>query len=379
MGILVGMTVTARAKHRPALASLISMGLGALMPIGICALLAIMHGALGDSFRCLVYYPLNWNTHAFYYGHLLGPIGGAPLQVGSALFGLFVLVPIAARARARWKRRAIAVPFMASLFHLAGLLLLPATYLQYYLIALPLLAALTMVIVPSIRISLRAGGRTDPTIAKAAVISCALAFLIDTILWATSYRRVTFENCDMASLGLLIIGGLLFLRHNNAAIAVCWFALLTPSLGRIAREFDIHNKNDGQKAKIRFINELVKENEFVLDGFSGVACLRPHAFYWWWINEHTIPIIVREGKLQALQRCVIDGKPALIVYDSELAKLNTLLVPAMTAGYRPTVRQPDQNSFLLLLRKDLVDLSDEGQAEVSNGDTAPSTEDRTVR
>jgi hypothetical protein len=133
-------------------------------------------------------------------------------------------------------------------------------------------------------------------------------------------------------------------------------ALLIPSLGRVAAQHTQY-RNDSQEMALRLVNGLVKEDQLVLDGFSGLGCLRPHAFYWWWINEHSIPIIATERKLQSLRQLVAAGKPALIIYDQELQKLRELLEPAINRRYRQTAQQPNPESFLLLLRNDLPDVT----------------------
>ena len=71
----------------------------------------------------------------------------------------------------------------------------------------------------------------------------------------------------------------------------------------------------------------------VLDGFSGLGCLRPHAGYWWWINHHSLPLMRKEGALQDVVELVRRKTPSVVIFDDGVRRVGGGIESLLILGY----------------------------------------------
>jgi hypothetical protein len=113
--------------------------------------------------------------------------------------------------------------------------------------------------------------------------------------------------------------------------------------------------NRDQLAGMEFVQKLVPPDQPVLDGFTGYGALRPHAWYWYWVNEHTLAMIRAAHQSRIPSQLTRQGIPALVIVDSSL---ETLLTPDDLVVYYVRVAGFEGRPFALYLRRDLVENSD---------------------
>src|SRR5205823_1712748 len=65
--------------------------------------------------------------------------------------------------------------------------------------------------------------------------------------------------------------------------------------------------NADHVAAIEAVNRHVPPDGRVLDGFTGYGALRPHAWYYWWINEYSLALISPRDQETGLLRVLKDS------------------------------------------------------------------------
>lgn len=315
--------------------------------------------------RCTLWLPITWQTSgedAIVLARSLWAPGHF-LVAGAALAASLSLV---STQRGR-RRRELFLAF-ACLAHLAATPLVAAVYLQYFLPLFPILAVLCGG-------WLRRAWKVRRRLPWIGLVPAAI--LVQTVEgwlgWPRLARfgRLVFEerrgwiesglvepNATVILLGFaFFLAGMCvaFLpRGKQAGVVVMLIGLWIPSLGRSLAPH-LYWRRDGQIKDIELVRRAAGPRGAVLDGFSGLGCLQPHAFYWTWINEHSGPLLVREGDLAKLVDLVRRGEPAVILYDRHLHQFGEALVPLVERGYRPIGRRPLSRGVAILLRRDLPD------------------------
>jgi hypothetical protein len=316
---------------------------------------------LSDFVRCVVLLPLNWPDHPVEPAEtvsrqLLSQSGWAPGHFGLAVLGLIVAAYRLRLPRAR--RRGEPILALPALLHFLAIPFVPALYLQYYLLGLPILACqstASAIMLWDAR-KARFGQKADRKPAWLPMIVCVTVFVVapavwlislaggrfadDLAPWLTSGRPALYSWLDKLSFSLFAVGALIALARRRVGLAVMWLAMLLPALGRDA-VFHVFWHRAGQMRQLAVVHELVPRDEMVLDGYTGYGCLRPHAFYWWWINHHSIPLIERERALPALRETLATGKPALVIQDANLRSLEPVIGETLRTRYRPVAELAD--------------------------------------
>ena len=365
-GILAGAAITWRSRRQSVGPGLLAAAAGLLLPWTVFFAWFAANGALADFTRCVFVYPLTWphdvaDVQQSFFVQLFGQTGWSPGHFGLALLGLAGGVCRLTRGRAASTGEMVVIG--ASCLHVAALPLLPTAYLQYHLLALPVLACL----VGGMTVALWGTARARlGSVRRRNVSWLPLAVCLGA--WATgAYRsfsvvvRLVLEGqignpygiVDVAALSLVCLGALAALWHRGASRSLFWTAMLLLALGRVAIPHAYWSREYQYRA-MQLVNGLVDADQPVLDGFTGWGCLRPHAFYWWWINPHSEALMRQEGALAGLARCVDDAVPALIILDRSLANVEDVIRPGLTANYDLAHHQPGGEA-LLFLRKDLAE------------------------
>lgn len=363
--LCVGMTagLLFHCPRRGKLAALGALVGGAVIPWSVTIAYFWIAGGLDDLIRCMVLYPLRWPHD---------PQGEAtPLvslwrmmsrtQFAPGHYGLFAYAALALPV-SFWKRgdRRLGPVVFGVCAHFLALPLVPAVYLQHYLLAAPLAA----VMVGSIGVF---SGREEETEqrTRALVPLGSLIFAISFFVFGVwlqwthlrpffdgfpNWQRIVYSNLDAICLTLLPVGTLVWLVLRQKGAVILWLVLLLPGIGRAVIPHWYWPTNRSQFEELAVIDKAVAPDEKVLDGFSGLGCLRPHAYYYWWINQHSIPLMKQERALEPLRQIILAGEPALIILDPNLDHLREFLGPAITARYQTW--RPLRKDLYLLIRKD---------------------------
>ena len=376
LGIIVGALLHRRAARQP-LAGHVGAGcLGFALPWFACCGWFYAHDSLRDFLLAIFHRPLAWPIRERYAIGLLthNPLGWAPAHEGLAVVGLVAGAVRLARARCRCRGEPVVV--LPCIGHFAALPLVPAVYLQYYLLAEPLVAVVAGGILLRLleagrsRFASRSarGWRAVPLVA--ALIACswglyslrqslgnALPVLTEFVQGdlrtavSRSARLPLYGVADLVTVAFLVAGAMLWPVRHKVGVAVVWLALVFPAGARVAIPHFFW-RSDKQLADLRLVMSSTKPTDPVLDGFTGLGCLRPHACYWWWINPHSVALMKQTGGVRVVVDAIERGVPALILYDRDLGLLRTQIGPAIEKRYRRMKVRTQVGGIALLLRDD---------------------------
>ena len=87
---------------------------------------------------------------------------------------------------------------------------------------------------------------------------------------------------------------------------------------------------------IESVNRHVPPDGRVLDGFTGYGALRPHAWYYWWINEYSLALVSPRDREAGLLHVLEDSPPAAVLFDSNLELLPRHVIDWIEAHYAPS-------------------------------------------
>jgi hypothetical protein len=92
--------------------------------------------------------------------------------------------------------------------------------------------------------------------------------------------------------------------------------------------------NHQQVARLRYVFQHTKPTDLVMDGWEGTGVFRPHAFYYYFLHEESVPMLPRKQVdvyLDALENGTI--RPRLIVMDQNLIALGSRFVRFVKSNY----------------------------------------------
>ncbi len=302
---------------------------------GIASLLFATAGAAGDFWYATWYQLWIWPIRSSRWDHLRPTLAGDLTVWVTAVIEIGV---IARRWRIpeNWEQQHGAAAVIAATC-VVSLPFVKATYPQYYLLWMPFLAALAASRIISIFDVLALRGKMVPAI----VLGAGLA-AIQSVLWQRSYSAglggALPRLSEVGSANALI---LLVLAMAMCAIVISawqrwWSAVasLICGLGMtygILRNIDVALwSNRDQVATIEEVNRQIPVEGRVLDGFTGFAALRPHAWYYWWINEYSLALVPERERSAGLREQLERYPPAGILFDRNVG----LLPPDVVAWIR---------------------------------------------
>lgn len=319
-----------------------------------------------DLVRCVLAYPLQWpadvpDDAARPLAHFWGVKDSSPIHLGLGFLGLaggLCRLPVQSS-----RRRGEAVVTLGCLVHLLSLAVMPTVYLQYYIVALPMLASVAAGIAcglwesarPRFAAAPHAGWRWVP------LATAAGAWVVGTIGHSKALLQAALQGwpihpyllVDLAAAALVIVAVLTIVLRIALGVRLLWSGLALVALGRIAIPHVLWS-GAAQRADLALVNRLVAPDQRVLDGFTGLGCLRPHALYWWWINQHSLRLMDRLGSVAEVERAIAAGTPALVIVDEHIQTLGPPVRSALLARYRPLPHRLQSSGAVLFMRNDLM-------------------------
>jgi len=378
-GLFVAALLTWRAKGsigKPITGFITGGAIVGLVVMGVL----IKEGAWADAYLCLFERLANWPTKTRGPNVLFGMNSWVPGHQAAVMIAIVSSIVIGLSVAMRgWKERksgegasphsyplthtlphprkgvvrftplvrrgwlAVVLPLIT---HLLGILITPAIYFQFYMLAIPLLAVFTAG--EWVR-CWRCVSRSQNKFRIAWLIAVAMIAWMGASIFLLPRGPVSLTGFDLAALILIGIGVLASYIIPRLAIVLLLIGFFVPSLGRIAVPHFFW-PNRIQKHDVAMMSELVHDDEKVLDGFTGMGCLRPHLNYWWWINEHTIPMMRATGEDAVIMNEVASGKPAVILFDDNLRSLG---IEQLLARHYVPLPLKERRPYFILLRRDL--------------------------
>ncbi len=325
VGFAIGASLPARPERYKQLGLLIS---GAIAVAVAALLLLAIGGYLGAFVDAAVVTSLRWQERASVAVWLFSTITPNPVFWSAALAGC--LAALLALRRGPVAQSAIAC---ALVVHFAGLLHIPAAFKQYYLLAEPWSAVLAAGALTAI-----AGTDGQLSVARRKLAALVLVAVPCFGLLRLGYFFLPHWSNIAILLGTAAAILLLMARYGAlaaAALTLADFVAATPFLK--PQYFAWSNRQ--QLDAIAKLLELTRPDDRILDGFTGYGALRPHAFYYFWINQHSWPLIPEAQKTDGLLRAIEDPRTRLVLFDKYLNKYMPFAVKqALKKHFRPTAK-----------------------------------------
>jgi len=255
------------------------------------------------------------------------------------------------------RRRGEGILWCGLVAHLAGAPFVPA-YLQYYLLVAPIAALLigeeTVVILrryPALLVGCAVVAFGLAAVPRLREFTVGIQSLVPTTSAPSINPYAVVDLATMVVIAVAVFGFAVALfrrtrRETKWATFIIAAALMGPGVGRYVIYHCYWQGAERQRQDLAAFGEVSPGP--VLDGFSGLGCLRPHVGYWWWINHHSMPLIRKEGRMPEVLEAVRARTPAVIVYDEDLRRVPGL-EPLLLQSYDPT---PFRGRVLFVRRAD---------------------------
>ena len=308
---------------------------------GTASLAFATAGAAGDFWYSTWYQLWIWPVRSSRWEYLRPTLAG-DFTVWVA--GLIEIVSFlkTCRASETWKdqRGVLAV---VSAVCILSLTFVKATYAQYYLLWMPFLAVLAA------RRLVQWCERAIARRTDVAVITAGLFLAVmQSVLWQRAYwagfsgglprlGEMGATNAPvLLTFAAVLVGIVALARRGRVDTAILLAAALGMGYG-ILRDIDMALwSNRHQVVAIEAINRRVPPDGRVLDGFTGYGALRPHEWYYWWINEYSLALIPPDVREKGLLNVLEATPPAAVLFDQNLNLLPPRVSDWIKAHYTPT-------------------------------------------
>jgi hypothetical protein len=219
---------------------------------------------------------------------------------------------------------------------------------------MPLLAALA---------ARRIGGICDHIAERRPVYTLIIAgeclVVFQGVLWRRAFsagfagalpRLAELDSANLLvllALGIAMLAVAVFARRGKWEATVLLIAGLGMGYGALRNVDRALWSNRDEVAAIEAVNRLVPPDGRVLDGFTGYAALRPHLWYYWWVNEYSLALVPEEDREVRLLAQLEKSPPAAVLYDGNLK-----LLPLPVRDWIETHYEPADPPVLWLPRRD---------------------------
>jgi hypothetical protein len=308
---------------------------------GIAGILFSLAGAAGDFWYSTWYQLWVWPVRSGRWEYL------RPTLVSDLTIWIAGIIEIAVllknfRAPETWKEQRGVAALVAAVC-IASLAFVKAAYPQFYLLWMPLLAALA-----ARRIGVLFEHVAERRRALTVIFVGESLVVLQFLLWRRAYAAglagalPRLAGPDLSNAVALLALGIVLLAIAGCARRQKWEAavFLLVALGMAygaLRDVDRALwSNREQVAAIEEVNRRVPPDGRVLDGFTGYAALRPHAWYYWWINEYSLALVPETERESGLLNLLKRSPPAAVLYDKHLQLLPIPVRNWIESNYQPS-------------------------------------------
>ncbi len=291
---------------------------GAVLVAGGFMLFFSAQGSLDDFLRDTIWRPLNWKSREPVRNYLNMCLIEGPVFYGAAAAGLVLTLADARHAAAL--RSGVLVLIGGVLAHAAGLLVVPAAFLQYYLPHWPLAAlfgarALSELVAKSAVAAGTARGTRWLAVAAAIGVTATAIFRA----WKTSPVDPVWHVAVIVALVLGSAATLLATRRL-AVFALIASGAVSAAPFHHAQFVAWSRTHEFQVLHFQRLLRATDPEDQFLDGFTGFGALRPHAFAYFWINHHSWPMVPDAEKVAGVRRALADERTRVVLMDGNLRR-----------------------------------------------------------
>lgn len=318
----------------------VPLAAGIALVWGIAALLFAFAGAANDFWHSTWYQLWIWPVRSSRWENL------RPTLAGDLTIWLAAVVEISGifknfRSPEMWKDQRGAVSVIAALC-ITSLAFVKAAFPQFYLLWMPLLACLA---------AHQIVGLCERLAERRAVLTVIVAgeclVLVEFILWRRAFRAGAagalprLAELELVNVLVLLALGIALVSVVVAARREKWEAALLLLAGLGMGYAALRNvdsalwSNRDQVAAIEAVNRQVPPEGRVLDGFTGYAVLRPHAWYFWWINPYSLALVPEQDLEVRLLIRLEESPPAAVLFDQNVELLPRHVLDWIQIHYEP--------------------------------------------
>jgi hypothetical protein len=307
---------------------LFACGLGAVAVAGLVALFFGLQGALGPFVRMTIVLPLQWRTHEPMERYLLMTLFSGPVFWGAFAAGLVLSLSEVWQGESR--RAGVAVVICGATAHVLGLLFVPAAFYQYYLPLFPLAALLASRAVLGLAgwyrdgaVSERTGRRiriVAPLVGAAVTVAALGIRLVADMRPELLHPHVRGFVAAMpvplliTQLVCLFVFALLcVVGARRLACLVLLATVVVAAQPYLSLQFLWSHVP--QTKMIEQLMQATDPDEQFFDGFTGYGALRPHSFFYFWINRHSWPMVPDAEKVSGVLHSLSDDRTRVVLCD----------------------------------------------------------------
>lgn len=309
--------------------------IGLALPIGITCLYFLAYRGLYEFINFNFLMTLRWKEN-IPYNYMLQYIRQnlfiSALGCSGLLFATFRLV------RQQCVRQGEFVPVISTFMLIVGLYLIPVPYRQYYQLFLPLLSLFAAILILQLADTLNRAAlillRRD-AYRRWWLLPIALYLFVTVwgMLWMIRYAHIT-SAALLFGIACTVLAVVLSPRRMRYALLVFICGTLVQPFNQMMNTFSEGNR--WQLSQIRYILDHSEAKDTVLDGWSGYGVFRPHAYFYFFLNDGMLTMLNARQKGQDVIDALERQPTKFIIYDAFVRSLNPEVQTYIQEHYRAT-------------------------------------------
>jgi len=319
---------------------IVPVAAGIALVWGITSALFATAGAVNDFWYSTWYQLWVWPVHSNRWEHLRPTLAG-DLTVWVAAVVEIAVVLRQWRKNETWQQQR-GVAALVALVCILSLGFVKATYPQFYLLWMPLLAALAANRIIGLIDCKPSSRGIVAAIAFALILCLGEVIVCERAILQRENGALSHLTSTVPVVFVVLVGcGLMFVPVALVTVRQKWprFIRVCAALGMsygVLRNIDTALwSNRDQVVMIETVNRQVAPEGRVLDGFTGYGALRPHAWYYWWVNEYSLALVPEEERRTGLLARLQQHPPAAVLFDQNLEQLPDNVLGWIRANYQP--------------------------------------------
>lgn len=330
--------------------------LGIVLPILLTCFFFLIQGALWDFMNCNFLINSQWKGKLSPIVYMTQLTKQNPFYVVLGLAGL--LATIACLRRREEIAKGVYIPFLCTISVISGLFIIPVPERQYYLLFLPMLAIYAAYIIHKVADfdieEIKLGILAKKWTAFHFIFLPAVVVLITGgLIFALSISKPSLDNlADILKFThlkpsiLYVFLCIVFtisavtmfrLKKTNYAVMLIAICIIVHPLDQMINYFSQRNDwQNWQIFNIEYILQNTSSSDAVLDGWSGLGFLRPHAYYYYFLHGEMQAMLSEKELTDDLIKSTEDHHTKIVIFDRSLRALPNRTKAYITSHYQPT-------------------------------------------
>ena len=328
-------------SRKERLMSILWIGVGFSIPVGIFCLYFLVNGALYDFIYRSFIMNLKWKRKFSPNGGIVSGLRHNPFFFILGAAGLLVAT---FHLFSNKKRPMTFMPVVSTYMLIWGLYLMPVPFPQYYMMFLPLLAMYNGMLLETIsehlsleRLKKYNKRRVSAAMAIAGSI-IVIYFLVKVLRLNGLPESVKWESWKpywVVWTSCLILAILAVWRGRRRYVVL--FLLIGISLypfNQVLTRTETGDREDLDR--IKYVLENTTPNDTVLDGWSGLGVFRDHAYYYYFVHTGVRRMLTEKERSEDVIRALREKNTKIVIYDGNVRDLSASVREYIEANYRPT-------------------------------------------